>query len=140
MAESGAQRRQGDEGRLCVCPRCPCATWWRPTLNAPASVGSHLLKQGGDCQSSLPVFFDVSNVSLRLWPCPVRNKYGWGAWGAQSVKRPTSAQVMISQFLGSSPASGSALTAWSLEPASNSVSFSLCPSPAHPLSLSLKNK
>ena len=38
----------------------------------------------------------------------------WGAWAAQSVKRPTSAQVMISRFVISSPASGSVLTAWSL--------------------------
>ena len=48
-----------------------------------------------------------------------------GAWVAQSVKRPTLAQVMISQFVGSSPASGSVLTAWSLEPAYDSVSPSL---------------
>ena len=40
---------------------------------------------------------------------------------AQSVKRPTSAQVMISQSMSSSPASGSVLTALSLEPASDSV-------------------
>ena len=44
---------------------------------------------------------------------------------AQSVKRPTSAQVMISQFVSSSPASVSARTAESLEPASDSVSPSL---------------
>ena len=56
---------------------------------------------------------------------------------AQSVERPTSAQVMISRFVGSSPASGSVLTAQSLEPASDSVSLSLCASPAHALSLSL---
>ena len=37
-----------------------------------------------------------------------------GAWVAQLVKRPTSAQVMISQFVGSSPTSGSVLTTWSL--------------------------
>ena len=48
-----------------------------------------------------------------------------GAWGAQSVKRPTSAQVMISQCVSSSPASGSVPTARSLEPASDSVSPSL---------------
>ena len=48
-----------------------------------------------------------------------------GAWEAQSVKRPTSAQVMISRFVSSSPASGSVLTARSLEPASDSVSPSL---------------
>ena len=41
---------------------------------------------------------------------------------AQSVKRPTSAQVMISRSVSSSPASGSVLTAQSLEPASDSVS------------------
>ena len=41
---------------------------------------------------------------------------------AQSVELPTSAQVMISQSVSSSPTSGSALTAQSLEPASDSVS------------------
>ena len=45
-----------------------------------------------------------------------------GAWVAQSVKRPTSAQVTISRYVGSSPASGSVLTAQSLNPASDSVS------------------
>ena len=44
---------------------------------------------------------------------------------AQSVKHLTSAQVMISLFVGSSPASGSVLIAQSLEPASDSVSPSL---------------
>ena len=69
-----------------------------------------------------------------------------GAWVAQSVKRPTSAQVMISRSVSSSPALGSVLTAQSLEPASDAVSLSLslCPSPtcmlALPLSVSLKNK
>ena len=57
-------------------------------------------------------------------------------WVAQSVERPTSAQVMISQSMGSSPASGSVLTAQSLEPVSDSVSPSLRPSPVHALSLS----
>ena len=39
-----------------------------------------------------------------------------GTWVAQLVERPTSAQVMISRFVGSSPASGSVLMAqsWSL--------------------------
>ena len=48
-----------------------------------------------------------------------------GAWVAQSVKRLTSAQVMISRSVSSSPASGSVLTAQSLEPVSDSVSPSL---------------
>ena len=62
---------------------------------------------------------------------------------AQSVKRPTSAQVMISQFVSLSSASGSVLTAQSLESASDSVSpslslsLSLCPSPIHAVSVSV---
>ena len=56
---------------------------------------------------------------------------------AQPVKHPTSAQVMISQFVGSSPASGSVLMAQSLEPASDSVSPSLSALPLLPLCLSL---
>ena len=70
---------------------------------------------------------------------PVRSKYSWGVWVAQWVKRLTSAQVMVSQFVSSNPASGSVLTAQSLEPASDSVSssLSLCSSPACILSLCL---
>ena len=75
---------------------------------------------------------------------------------AQSVERPTSAQVKISQFVSLSLATGLVLSAQSLEPASDSVSphlsappllmlclsvslsLSLCLSLS--LSLSLKNK
>ena len=65
-----------------------------------------------------------------------------GAWVAQSVKRPTSAQVMISRFVGSSPALGSVRTAGSPEAASDPVSPSLSAPPPLVLcfSLSLKNK
>ena len=63
---------------------------------------------------------------------------GRGTWVAPSVKRLTSAQVMISRFLSSSPTSGSELTAQSLEPASDSVSPSLSAPPLlRSLSLSL---
>ena len=48
-----------------------------------------------------------------------------GTWVAQSVKRLTSAWVMSSQLMSSIPASGSVLTAQSLEPALDSVSPSL---------------
>ena len=68
----------------------------------------------------------------------------WGVWMAQADKHLTSAQVMIFWFMGSSPALGSVLTAWSLKPASDSVSLSLChlsPFPhSHSVSHSLKNK
>ena len=72
----------------------------------------------------------------------LKGRLSKGAWVAQSVKRPTSAQVMISQFVGSSPATGSVLTARSLEPVSDSVSPSLSVPPLLMLSvcLSLKNE
>ena len=60
----------------------------------------------------------------------------WGAWMAQLVKRPTSAQVRISWFVSSSPTSGSVLTAQSLEPASDSVSPSRSAPPMLVLCLS----
>ena len=63
-----------------------------------------------------------------------------GTWVAQSVKHLTSAQVMISQSVGSSPASGSVLTPQSLEPVSDSVSPSLCPTPSRALSLPVSQK
>ena len=59
---------------------------------------------------------------------------------AQSVKRPTLAQVMISQFVGSNPKLGSVLTAQSLEPAWDSVSLSLSAPPLLVLCLSKINK
>ena len=80
-------------------------------------------------------------MNCDLWSgdlfCILKITVWGGAWVAQSVKRPTSAQVMISQSVSSSPASGSVLTAQSLEPISDSVSPSLWPSPVHALSLSV---
>ena len=46
----------------------------------------------------------------------------WAARVAQSVKQPTSAQVMISQFVSLSSLLGSVLATQSLEPALDSVS------------------
>ena len=64
-----------------------------------------------------------------------------GAWLAQLVKHPTSAQVTISRFMSSSPVSGSVPTAQSLDPVSDSVSPSLSvPFPAHALSLSVSKR
>ena len=63
-------------------------------------------------------------------------------WVTHSVECPTSAEVMILQFVGLSSASGSGLTAQSLQPALESVSpsFSAPPLLTLSLSLSLKNK
>ena len=63
----------------------------------------------------------------------------WGAWVAQWIKCLTLAQVVISQFMGSSPASGSVGTAWSLEPALDCVSPLSAP-PLLMLCLTLKKK
>ena len=63
-----------------------------------------------------------------------------GTWVAQSVERPTSAEVMNLQFVSSSPTSGSVLTPQSLEPASDSVSPSLSAPPLFLLSQNLKKK
>ena len=63
-----------------------------------------------------------------------------GTWVAQPVKNLTSAQVMISRFMSSSPVSGSVLTAQSLEPASGSVSTSLSAPPLLVLCVSLPLK
>ena len=64
------------------------------------------------------------------------------AWVAQLVKCPTSAYVMISRFVSSSPATGSMLTAQSLEPSSDSgsPSLSLLLPYLHSVSLSKINK
>ena len=56
----------------------------------------------------------------------------------QSVKRMTSIQVMVLQFMGLSPALGSVLTAQSLEPAWDSVSPSLSTPPSRMFHLSQK--
>ena len=63
-----------------------------------------------------------------------------GRLGGSVVERPTSAQVMISQFVSSSPASGSVPTARSPEPALRSVSPSLSAPPPLVLFLSRINK
>ena len=71
------------------------------------------------------------------WPSKLSIK--WGTWVAQSVKHPTSAQVMISQFVSLSPVCWALcwqLRAWSLLQ-SLCVCVSLCPSPTCVLSLSL---
>ena len=79
------------------------------------------------------------NIVLEVLATAIRTKRNRGAWVAQSVKHLTSAQVMISQFVGLSPVSGSVLTAQSLL-GILSLPLSLCPSPAckRVLVLSLK--
>ena len=85
----------------------------------------------------------MASVSIAYMQRDVKLQGLRGAWVAQSVKRPTSAQVTISRSASSSPASGSGLMmAQSLEPVSDSVSPSLSAPPPFMLCLSLclKNK
>ena len=92
------------------------------------------------CFVALPVFilFLLPFPYLHLF-CVLKSSYE-GRWMAQSVERLTSAQVMISWFVSSSPASGSMLTAQSLESASDSVFPSVSPPPPLMLCLSLSQK
>ena len=59
---------------------------------------------------------------------------------ARSVKRLTSAQVMIPPFVSSRPVLGFVVTSRSLEPASHALSPSLSASPLPGLSLCLTQK
>ena len=79
----------------------------------------------------------LSLSALLLHTRKLKNTGCWGAWVAQSVERPTSAQVTILRSVSSSPASGSGLMAQSLEPASDSVSPSLSAPSLFMLCLSL---
>ena len=70
----------------------------------------------------------------------LKSSFSWGTWVAHSVKHLTLAEVMISQFVGSSPTLGSVLTAQSLEPALDSLSPSLSASTYALLSETFLNK
>ena len=63
-----------------------------------------------------------------------------GRLGGSVGWRPTSSQVVISRFMGSSPTSGSVLTAQSLEPVWDSVTLSLSAPPSLTLCLSLSQR
>ena len=83
----------------------------------------------------------LKTTEIRSIYITVKKNLPRDTWMAQSVKCPmTSAQVMISQCVSSSPVSSSELTAQSLKPASDSVSPSLSAPPLLSLSLSLSQK
>ena len=141
------------------------ALWERLLLSQPLTGKSGMKSWVSGCERALPVLpstvepvFSVLSM-MAVWmslgvtskciSClllyntsppnfAASNHQYWGARGARSVEHPTSAHVMISRFMGSSPASGSVLTAHRLEPALDSVSPCLsAPPPAHILSFSL---
>ena len=101
-----------------------------PTLSVPLFVLSAAQFHVGSGSGKAVILPEDDGIG-RIEICsgdekkPLNAVFPRGTWVAQSVKRPTSAQVMISWSVSSSPASGSVLTAQSLEPISDSVSPSL---------------
>ena len=105
----------------------------------PSSATTPIFSHPGHGASGLP----YRHLLSTLWPGMLFKRQHLDApRRAQSVNHQTSAQVVISRFMGSSPTSGSVLTAQSLEPAWDSVSPSLSlPLPLScSVSLFLKNK
>ena len=105
--------------RLCISPGeardPPPATYLKVGARSIGSKRSHkhlsmLLKVF--LQHNFPqmkrIFIVMIHVFIHLL---FKKEHNRGAWGAQSVKRPASAQVLISRLLSSSPAWGSVLTA-----------------------------
>ena len=94
------------------------------------------------CKRGMTLNKDTDKSQASICVSATRMIIAWGAWVSQLVKQSTSTQVMISQSMSSSPVSGSMLTAWSLETASDfvCVSLSLLLPPSHSVSLCLKNK
>ena len=122
-------RQQGSS-----CLAFPAVALWAQSSAPASSLGETSLTPSTSHATS----DQISRLSPLL-PLFAKDAIG-GAWVAQSVKWPTSAQVMISQSMSSSPASGSGLTAQSLEPVSDSVSPSLSAPPLFMLCLSLSQK
>ena len=115
------------EARLLSCSRTP-VLW-------PMPSPSHSQLEGRN--KTQPLLLHAGLGGGRTGPRGFKTGLSRGAWVAQSVKRPTLAQVTISRLVGSSPASGSVLTALSLEPVSDSVSLCLSDIPPFMLCLSL---
>ena len=92
---------------------------------------------GHRCPPPLYYYWFVNYIQVRHFTRRLRLKRNHRDPWAQWVKRPASVQVMISQFVSSSPAWGSVLTARSLEPVSDSVSPSLSAPPLLALCLSV---
>ena len=141
---SGGRTRGSRASRVRGClPLVASPTWPGPEGVEEPSTGFLLVRgarrvspaprsvPGATCNTAkegLPVWqmliaHRAPGTALRtqgLWVCASPSSLP-GRLGAQSVGRPTPAQVTISRFAGPSPASGSVLTARGPEPASDSV-------------------
>ena len=114
-------------------------------ISFPASLhlAGPLVQRGRHLIGAIRVLFLISDRKFSLFYVDIIIaiiEIVLGHLVAQSVEHPTSAPVMISRFMGSSPTLGSVLTAQSLEPASDSVSPSLSAPPLLMLCLFLSQK
>ena len=80
------------------------------TLSCPYGLSANRLQRNKKLDCNIKKFGNPQTTAVDN---SIKNVYQ-GAWVAQSVKCPTLAQIMISSFMGSSPASGSLLSAQSL--------------------------
>ena len=102
-------------------------------------------KEGTSLWISMPAQLLISCVHFLGWPSQMTTAGRlettgiWGAWVAQLVQCPTSAQVMISRFGSSSPTQGSLLSPQSLFRIL-CAPLCLCPSPNHALPPSRKKQ
>ena len=85
----------------------------------------YFLKTQSGKQDFLTMVCEESQWRIVISENALKKPYTGGVCVAQSVGHPTSAQVMISRFVSSSPMLGSVLPAQSLGPASDSMSPSL---------------
>ena len=137
--------QEGALGSSLAC--CPSPAWGprlyssRPFL---LLLGSFCLRGRVAFLRAVPVPSDPSRCPPPLitssWSFSFLNSNLGGARVAPSAKHPTSAQVVMSRSVGSSPASGSVLTAQGMDPASDSVSPCLSAPPPITLFLCLSQK
>ena len=96
-----------------------------------AIAAARLVSPDSEAACLLRQFRYSSFYHAKDWRC---------SWAAQSAEHQTWALVTVLLLVRLSPASGSVLTARSLEPASDSVSPSLSAPPLFTLSLSVSQK
>ena len=142
--QEGQQCLKANAGILPLRQTClwqPRSLVWREKADCGQGDALHVetvaWRVGGRCEG---VGEETGRTQLAVERRSHVKRHFGGAWVAQSVKRPTSAQVMISRSVSLSPASGSVLTAQSLEPVSDSASPSLSAPPPFMLCLSLSQK
>ena len=125
--------RQNLQKKTTIKPGCAQSHYPEAVVGEEKHGGGRCAFAGGTGDGS-----STRNFLQGLWGT-CRKIQSCGTWVAQSFECRTSTRVMISWFVGSSPASGSVLTAWSLEPASDSVAPSSAPPPLI-LSVSVSQK